>query len=55
MKRPIKLAALLAAGILSSAPLTFAEERIAWQDYSKAVAAAKKANKPVLLDFWRPG
>jgi hypothetical protein len=49
---------VFAAAILVVAALTLAAENptgIAWQDYTQAMAAAKKANKPVLIDFWRPG
>lgn len=48
---------LLAAVVLYGSSLTFADDHkgIAWQDYTQATAAAKKANKPVLVDFWRPG
>ncbi|HXF49983.1 MAG TPA: hypothetical protein VNL73_11245 [Verrucomicrobiae bacterium] len=56
--RLTKLNTLLVAGILYfSAPLIADEKskEIAWQDYAKATAEAKKANKPVLIDFWRPG
>jgi hypothetical protein len=57
IKRPMKIAVFLAAGFLLGSPLIFAEEgkEIAWQDYAKATAEAKKADKPVLIDFWRPG
>ncbi|MCI0405371.1 MAG: thioredoxin family protein [candidate division Zixibacteria bacterium] len=54
----MKLAIVFAAAFLCGASLAFAGEKskdIAWQDYTEAVAAAKKSNKPVLLDFWRPG
>ena len=48
---------LLAAGILCGSSLVLASEHkgIDWKDYTPATAAAKKANKPVLVDFWRPG
>ncbi|MCI0330858.1 MAG: hypothetical protein L0196_07900 [candidate division Zixibacteria bacterium] len=57
---------LLAAGVLFGSSLTFAGDKskeiypeqgrgIAWQDYTQATATAKKAHKPVLVDFWRPG
>ena len=49
---------LLLAGVLYLSVPAVADEKskeIAWQDYTQAVAAAKKANKPVLIDFWRPG
>ena len=48
---------LVAAGVLFGSSLTFAGDHkgIAWQDYTKATAAAKRAQKPVLVDFWRPG
>jgi hypothetical protein len=53
----MKLAVLLAGGLFLGSSLAFAGEgkEIAWQDYAKATAEAKKANKPVLIDFWRPG
>ncbi len=49
---------LLAAVVLYGSSLVFAGDKpkgIAWQDYARATAAAKKANQPVLVDFWRPG
>jgi hypothetical protein len=54
----MKWVGVFIAALLGTAPLAFAGEKsgeIAWQDYSKAVAAAKKASRPVLIDFWRPG
>ena len=57
VKPSIKGVFLLAAGVFLGVSLVFAAEPkgIAWQDYAKATAAAQKANKPVLIDFWRPG
>ena len=49
---------LLVAGVLYWSVPAVADEKskeIAWQDYAKATAEAKKSNKPVLIDFWRPG
>jgi len=53
----MRLKLLLATGVLYGSSLTFAGDNkgIAWQDYAPATAAAKKANQPVLVDFWRPG
>jgi len=56
--RLMKPAIVFIVAFLCGAPLAFAGEKsteIAWQDYAKATAEAKKANKPVLIDFWRPG
>lgn len=57
-RRYIARVFFLGAGVLFGLSLVFADEKskeIAWQDYAKATTAAKKANKPVLIDFWRPG
>jgi len=56
--RLTKLAGVFVAALLFGASLVFAGEKateIAWQDYTAAAATAKKANKPLLIDFWRPG
>lgn len=56
--RLTELNTLLVAGVLYFSVPLLADEKskeIAWQDYTQATTAAKKANKPVLLDFWRPG
>jgi hypothetical protein len=56
--RLTKMNTLLLAGVLYLSVPAVADEKskeIAWQDYTQATAAAKKANKPVLIDFWRPG
>ena len=58
MRRQIKGVVFLGTAVLFGLSLGFADEKsngIAWQDYAKATAEAKKANKPVLIDFWRPG
>ena len=54
----MKPAVIFIVVFLCGAPSAFGDEKskeIAWQDYAKATAEAKKANKPVLIDFWRPG